>query len=364
MKNIQGIIIACVVSTIVGLSCGVHAACKDNWKDCKDQPWVDGNKMETPLGSKWWPHPIWGEGDEAGSTNWYTKPEVVLRAMAQVRKGKTVRLGQIYEPDMPLLLGRGYALRTPGVPTGGPFGHQMMMYNDEYFAGDISQVGTQFDGIGHIGIAVGELTDNSKIYFYNGFTAEEMKSPYGLLRLGAEKMHPIVARGILLDIAKARGVEVMEAGEVITMADVRKALEVQGMADFEFEEGDALMFRTGWDRYWITDNEKYNNGCPGIGMEVARWVAEEVKAGVTGADNWPVDAVCGKGTKCEVPEGCEFCVHAYLQARHGIPNQESLKLQELADALAEEGIYTFAYVFTPVPIKGATGSIGSPVAIY
>ena len=61
------------------LSTGVAwAECSpENWQDCAGKPWVDGDKMETPLGAQWWPHPIWGEGDEAGSTNWYTKPEVV-----------------------------------------------------------------------------------------------------------------------------------------------------------------------------------------------------------------------------------------------------------------------------------------------
>ena len=43
----------------------------DNWKDCAGKPWVDGKSMDTPLGSKWWPNPLWGAGDEAGSTNWY-----------------------------------------------------------------------------------------------------------------------------------------------------------------------------------------------------------------------------------------------------------------------------------------------------
>ena len=365
MKSIPGVMIACFMSAMFLVSNGANAACKDNWKDCKGREWVEGDVMETPIGSKWWPNALWGAGDEAGATNWYTKPEVILRAMAQVKKGITVRLGHDYEPAMPLLLGRDYALRIPGgVPSGGPFGYQMMMYNDEYLAADVSQVGTQFDGIGHIGVAAGGIDDNSQIYFYNGFTASEMHSPYGLKKLGAEKMHPIVARGILLDVARARGVEVMEAGEVITMKDIRKTLEMQGMADFEFQGGDAILFRTGWDKYWITDNEKFNNGAPGIGMEVARWVSDEVKAGVTGSDNWAVDAVCGKGTKCELPEGCVFCMHAHLQARHGIPNQESMKLQELADALHKEGVYTFAYVFLPVPLKGATGSMGTPIAIY
>ena len=70
----------------------------NNWKGCKGKPWVDGDTMETPLGSKWWPHPIWGSGDEAGSTNWYTKPAVVLRAFTMVKEGKAIKIGTIIHP--------------------------------------------------------------------------------------------------------------------------------------------------------------------------------------------------------------------------------------------------------------------------
>lgn len=63
---------------------------------------------------------------------------------------------------------------------------------------------------------------------------------YGLEKLGTEKLHPIVARGILIDFAAARGVDSMNAGECASMDDVRTALENQGMADFEFAPGDAV----------------------------------------------------------------------------------------------------------------------------
>ena len=68
---------------------------EDNWQDCAGKPWVEGDKMETPIGSEW-PNELWGEGDEAGSTNWYTKPEVVLRALAEADKGKAYQLGHPY----------------------------------------------------------------------------------------------------------------------------------------------------------------------------------------------------------------------------------------------------------------------------
>jgi kynurenine formamidase len=325
-----------------------------NWQDCAGKPWVTGDKMETPIGERWWPNPLWGAGDEAGSTNWFTKPEVVLRAIAEADEGKVYRLGQIYEADMPLFGARKFALRIPGSPTGGPFGAHRLVYHDEYVATEIGQVGTQFDGLGHIGIITGELGDKSEIRYYNGATEAEMvPDPYGLKKNGIEKLHPIVARGILIDAAGARGVEAMEAGQEITMADVKSALQKQGMADFQFAEGDAVLFRTGWTKYWKTDNAKFNSGAPGIGMEVARWLSDEVKAGVWGSDQWASEVVPNPDP------GCAFCVHSHMLTRNGIVNQENMNL----DDLAADGVYVFTYVYSPVPIAGATGSAGSPIAI-
>ena len=355
MKFLSTLGVAGAVGIAMAMGGGAAlAACKDNWKDCAGKPWVDGTNMETPLGSKWWPNPLWGAGDQAGSTNWYTKPKVVMRALALVKQGKVMKLGQNYEAAMPLFGNRKWAMHIPGGPTGGPFGAEKLVYHDEYLATEIGQVGTQFDGLGHIGVQIGADGDRANMRWYNGFTEQEMNSTYGLLKLGTEELHPIIARGILLDIAAARGVEAMAAGDVISMADVNNALEKQGMKNFKFMEGDAILFRTGWSKFWITDNATFNSGTPGIGMEVARWVAEDVKAGVTGGDTWPVDAVPNPDPDCV------FCIHTYLQTRHGIVNQENLNLTPLADA----GVFKFAYIYTPVPIKGATGSIGSPIAMW
>ncbi len=96
----------------------------ENWKDCAGKPWVDGDKMETPLGSKWWPNALWGEGDEAGSTNWYTKPEVVKRALAEATDGKVYRLGHDYTATMPMFGDRKFVLRIPGGPDRRPVRRQ------------------------------------------------------------------------------------------------------------------------------------------------------------------------------------------------------------------------------------------------
>ena len=353
MKTIILLATVAVIASGSLLPMVVQTECSpQNWKACKGKPWVDGETMETPLGSKWWPNPLWGEGDEAGSTNWYTKQEVVLRALAQVTEGKVYRLGQEYSHEMPLLAHRSFALRIPSAPTHEPAGANNAVYHDEFLATEIGQVGTQFDGLGHAGVQVGAPGDKVNMRWYNGFSGQEINRATGLLKLGTEKLHPIVARGILLDVAGSKGVEFLEPGYVITMDDVRAALLWQEMEDFEFQPGDALLFRTGWEKFWVVDNKRYNGGEPGIGMEVARWVAE-IKAGVTGADNWGVEVIP------HPDPACVGCVHNFLQTRHGIVNQENLTLAELA----RDGAYVFLYVFIPVPIKGATGSIGSPIAV-
>jgi kynurenine formamidase len=347
---------AAIVGTAAAamLSTGALACTPEDYRGCAGKPWVDGRNMETPLGSKWWPHPIWGAGDEAGSTNWYKKPEVVQRAVAEVKQGKTMSLGHPYQVEMPLFGARVWALRIPGAPTGGPFGPNRVVWYDEILATEIGQVGTQFDGLGHIGVAVGKPGDKDNIRFYNGVTVSEMHDSYGLKKNGTEKLHPIIARGIMIDVATAKGVTSLEKGYEITMADVRDALSKQGMANFRFMPGDAVVFRTGWSTYWMKDNAKYNDGEPGIGMEVARWLAEEVKAGVWGGDTWATEAVPNPDP------ACVFCVHQYMLARHGIVNQENMNL----DGLAKEKVYRFMYTYSPVPIKGGTGSIGAPVATY
>lgn len=325
-------------------------ACDDgDWTACQGRAWVDGDQMDTPLGSKWWPHPIWGEGDEAGSTNWYKDPEVVLRAISQIKTGKVYRLGHDYYSEMPMFGKRKWTLHIPGAPTGGPFGTNALVWNDEYLATEIGQVGTQFDGLGHVGVQVGEPGDKSEIYFYNGFTAQDINDTYGLKKLGVEKLHPIVARGVLIDFTSLKEWDI---GECASVADIETALANQNMADFEFMNGDAIMLRFGWEQYW-DDEAKYNSGEPGLCMDAARWIAAK-NPGVTGGDSW------GATDPVPYPDpACASCVHSFFQSRHGIVNQENLMLKQLADDEA----YVFAYFYSIMPIRGGTGSPGSPIAI-
>ena len=107
---------------------------------------------------------------------------------------------------MPLFGTRVFRLTIPGSPTGGPFGENQLVFHDEMVSSEIGQVGTQFDGLGHIGRLQGGNTNNkNQMLYYNGFTEGEIATSEGLVKLGIEKIKPIITRGILIDIAKLQG---------------------------------------------------------------------------------------------------------------------------------------------------------------
>lgn len=298
---------------------------------------------------QWWPS-RWGASDEAGSTNWIT-PAKVLDAAKLIKTGKIYKIGRVYEQGMPLFGARAFSLRIPGGPTGGPFGKNKLIYNDEYLATEIGQVGTQFDGLGHIGIQLGVDGDKNQMRYYNGFTEQEIGGAYGLKKLGTEKLKPIFTRAHLVDVVPLKG-RMWDAGEEITPANVIAALSRVGVGERDIKEGDGIFFHTGWGQLWMKNNDKYNAGCPGIGMDVAKWlIAKGVS--VIGADTWPTEVIPNPDKDLAFP------VHGELITKHGIVNHENL----IFDDLLKDNVYQFVYCFTPSPIKGATGSHGCPIAI-
>ena len=286
-----------------------HACSDTHWKACAGKPWIVG-ELETPLGERWWPHPLWGAGDEAGSTNWYARPEVVKRALAEARIGKTYRLGR----------------------TG---------------VGE-SSAQTRFDGLGQLGVPTGGA-DANPTRLYNGLTRPGADASTTPKSNGLDKLHPIVARGILIDLAGAKGVPFLDAGTEITPSDVRDALARQGLAELRLLPGDAVLFRTGWGVHASSDSTRFSAGQPGIGFGVARWLSDDVQAGVVGSDTW--------GTEVAPPSdpACVRCVQRHLLVRHGIVMQHNLDL----DALAADKVWRFLYV-SPVPVAGP---VGSPIAV-
>lgn len=302
----------------------------------------------TPIGARWWPSK-WGADDQLGASNHMT-PAKTLEAASLIKTGKVYPIGHVYEPDMPLFGQRVWALRIPGAPTGGAFADNKVIWNDEFLATEIGQVGTQFDGLAHIGVEIDGPDNQGEKRFYNGHAMSDIATAYGMTKLGVEHVKPFFTRGILVDVKGLKGAT-LSAGEEVTVADIEAALDKQGLSAEEIRPGDAVFFRTGWTDHWITDNETYNGGEPGIGRAAAEWLAEKDVC-LVGADSWGVEAVPN-------PEGLAFPAHQILLAKNGIYLHESLQFE----ALAADGVSLFAYIYAPLPLKGATGSPGAPIAV-
>jgi len=297
---------------------------------------------ETPIGPKWWPSE-YGADDQRGAANRIT-PKKVLEAKQLIRNGKVFSLGRLYEHGMPNPGKRHFSLTIPGSPTQGPTGKNRLVSHDELVSGEIGQVGTQFDGLGHVGVRIGD-----EDVFYNGFKRTEFATAYGLTKLGVENAGVFFTRGVLLDVARLREVERLPEGYVVSVSDLVACLEA---AKLTLGEGDVVLIRTGHGQLWMKDNEAYARGEPGIGMEAARWLSQRQPA-IIGADTWAIEVV-----PHEDPDR-PFPVHQWDLVRHGIYHLENLDLEELAAAKVHE----FAFIYAPLRLKGATGSPGNPIAV-
>ena len=284
-----------------------------------------------------WCKSEWGPKDERGAANRLT-PAKVKEAASLIRTGKVYSLGRLYEQGMPLFGTRTFSMVTPTMAR--EPGENQLTWNEEIVTAQIGQVGTQFDGLGHIGI--GDT-------YYNCFDAKEFVGRDGLKRLGVENVGPIFTRGVLIDVAAYKGVVRLEKGYEITSADLEGALKRQKVA---IREGDVVILHTGWGSLWNIDNEAYNSGEPGIGLKAAQWLINQ-KIVMTGGDSWSVEVVPNPDPKVAFP------VHQLLLVRNGIYNLENLDTSDLA----RDQVYEFAFLFAPVPIKGASGSPGNPIAV-
>jgi kynurenine formamidase len=297
----------------------------------------------------WWPNAEWGPMDQAGASNRIT-PEKIVAALTLAKTGRVYEIGQVYERGMPLGGTRDYALRL--VPAIEPTGTNRVVYNDEFVAAEIGQVGTQFDGLGHIGGEVRYADGSLHRAFYNGYTTAEMNAGTGLRKLGVEHVKPLITRGVLIDLPSHKNVQRLAGGYEVTLADVRGALARQGIAESSIQPGDAVLFRYGWAQLWSTPAEYSAPALPGIGMEVARWLVER-KVTVTGSDTSVTEV------SPSAVQGAAIPVHQELMMKNGIFNIENMTFEELA---ADRG-YEFLFIATPIRFEGATGSPLRPLAI-
>jgi kynurenine formamidase len=289
-----------------------------------------------------------------------------------VKRGKVATLGKVYQADMPLFGNRTWQLTIPGLPTYEPMGPMEAVGNDERVTAEIGQVGTQFDGPGHLGVRTSKGD-----FFYNGrFLEDEDVTADGLGPLGVEHIarKGFVCRGVLLDAVAYRGGQLPVPARhgkgdpgIVTDADVRAMVERQGIAPIG--EGDCVFLYTGhgniwhpelWDSFDAAEKARrsaeFSAGSPGFGVSACEFLASR-KIILWGSDTHASEAVARDfGGETAQPYEC----HVRMLARSGIWNIENLDLSQLVADRA----YEFLFAWSPLKMKGATGSPGNPVAIY
>src|SRR2546428_12462458 len=172
----------------------------------------------------------WRAGDERGSGS-LMKPEQVLKAAKLIRSGEVIELGQVLDPEkMPYFPGRQLSIltkRTNVLPQS-----NRRISNEEMVIGEMGQIGTQFDGFSHQGI------DNG---FYNCFKQDQIATRNGFSKLGIENVGAFVTRGVLIDVAALKGVQMLPDSYEITVQDLQGALKRQNLT---LQPGDAIIVHT------------------------------------------------------------------------------------------------------------------------
>lgn len=248
-------------------------------------------------------------------------------------------------------LGQPYFTGMPHHPNQPPFAYTLLKKHGDItlekerisFCNDLftmgGHTGTHLDAKAHVA-RNNRVTNNFDITDFQDYQN-------GLKVMSIDTTPPIVKRGILLDIPRLFNLEVLPYDSGIGEDEVRKSAEKE---EVEIQEGDVVLLRTGWMRFW-DDRQKYlslEKGAPGVVEDGARFLAQK-KISFTGTDTTAYERVPPHHLPC----------HVILLVDNGIQIMEMLNLEELA----REGIYTFLFIALPLKIRGGAGSPVRPIAI-
>lgn len=323
-------------------------------------------EVDVPVSEyKKWPNNWgkWGPDDEVGTLN-YVTPEIVVGAAKLVKQGKVIPCSWECAPNSYPLWGARVGIRRYMNWSGKDAAladKPGMFYSDE-----IITVGTH--SMTHVDPLV-HLWWGDKAY--NGYRVKDIiLHDQGTIKCNANAYLPKSAmRGVLLDVAKFKGVDYLGDKYLITPKDLDDCAKWAGV---EIKPGDAILIRTGFMKHWSDKIIKSGgtlrwnatqDGEPGPGGEIIQWVQDK-KIGLMGADNIavehivPVEPEWNKVYKVDL-----IPLHVAVLSMLGCPLQELLNLDQLSEDCAKDGVYEFLYVWPPLNFWNATGGLLSPVAI-
>ncbi|KQQ78064.1 polyketide cyclase [Rhizobium sp. Leaf321] len=286
-----------------------------------------------------WAPSKYGPDDEIGAATLLT-PEITLAAMQLVKTGRSYPLAVPIDKNLPAFRHRSFNLYNvqPDEAGGTSKAVNKFTFNDELVNG-WTGVGTQLNGIGHIGI---------DYVYYNGNKAADFVTVEGVTKLGIEKVPPMVTRGVVLDMVEYYGQPIVPKDTEFTVADIKAVLEKRCIT---LRTGDVVLFNTGWLELIGKDDKTFLEVEPGIGMEAAEWLAEQ---GIVafGGDTWASEIYPAK-------DGQEFPVNQFMLAKNGIYNLELIDTWPLV----RDGVFEFLFVLGQPLYKGSTQVNINPVAV-
>lgn len=292
----------------------------------------------------------WGPDDEIGRLNWLT-PEGTAEIMGRLDGSTVIDLSVEFFKGMPSWVAAGdpvydiWMTHTPdGAVIDGLAGVEPHLLEKYSYAGDAVQMyvhcGTHLDTLNHFG---------HWGLFWNGWNQKEHLGSRHWLKGGAEHFPPIIRRAVVLDIAGLHGVDCLDPVHEITPQELKDAARRQGV---EHRPRDLVLIRTGRMTVW-PDVQAYITDQPGIGLDAARYLCEEVGAMMIGSDSLSLEVVPNPDPEKFLP------VHSYLFATAGCPIIEVLDLEQVC----ADGLYEFAFMGFPLKLRGATGSPLRPIAV-
>ena len=299
----------------------------------------------------------WGDDDQRGTLNYVTK-EHIVKAGSLVRNGKRISMAVPFDADGPQnggfarfnpihLMTRDGADALAGTTVRDFYGGK-----DGYLRGtdDIIimplQCGTQWDALGHV------IFED---HIYNGYSADEVSSKGARKNDICQASDGLLGRGVLLDVARWKGVDALEPGYAIGADDLEGCANAEGV---EVGSGDFVLIRTGQ----LGETKKtgwgdYAGGsAPGLGLAAVSWVAEHELAAIA-TDTWGMEVLPNETDDVWQPLHCVFIVQM------GLWIGEIFDLEAIGADCAEDGQYDFLFCAQPLPITGAVGSPVNPIAI-
>lgn len=292
----------------------------------------------------------WGPNDEIGRLNLITA-ESRSAILARISGGKTYDLSVEYFIGMPSWQAAGdphyriWMTHTPdGTVIDDPLNVGATMNNHVSYSGAAvsmyTHMGTHIDALVHFGL-------DGKTW--NGFAAQDHLGDRGWRVAGAENLPPIVARGVLIDVAAAKGLTMLPAGYRVTRQDLVETLALQKVT---LARGDVVLIRTGRMQAY-DDAQAFMDNPPGMGLAAARFLVEESGAMVVGADNLSFESFPSELATDYVP------VHTYLLAQQGAPIIELAFLEDLS----RDRVYEFAFIGGSLKLRGSDAAPIRPLAV-